>query len=186
MAMGYVTDSDFEAELSRLNGESKSSVQTIVKDIPSKGRKEGDNNVPESLRKIIGENAIEEGSTATKELSRMFGISDSSVSAYKNGATSTSSYHTGQPELKSHMKQVSERIGKLANSKLMKAIKSITDEKLTNAKARDLAGIAKDLSLVARNTNPSENESNARPPVFVLHSPQFKDERTYQTLVVNE
>src|SRR5690242_4858309 len=101
MGMGLVDDSEFESQLSNVtqsrsiqkpsipstpnpNNESPVEGEVVIEDIPSKGRKEGDNNVPESLRNLIGITAQTEGRKEAIALAKMFGVSPSSTSAYSN------------------------------------------------------------------------------------------------------
>jgi hypothetical protein len=62
-----------------------------------KGRKEGDNNVPNSIRAIIGETSNIDGRKEALALANSLNIS-SSVSAYANGVTSTKDYNGDKKE----------------------------------------------------------------------------------------
>lgn len=200
MSIGIVSDSEFESELNRLINPSNSDksnsdksnpsnkrLEGIIIDKPSRGRSVGDMNVPDCLRNIIGENAITEGNKETHTLSRALGISDSSVTAYKNGATSTDSYHQPNPELNNHITNTKLKIASKARSRLLSAIKHITDDKLEEAKPRDLAGIAKDMSMVIKNVEPEAPKINVNTgPTFVVYAPSFRKEEGYDVIVVNE
>lgn len=188
MPIGIVEDKDFESEL---NSYERSSVQIQVGEIlelPTPGRAPGDNNIPESLRKIIGENALESGSADTKSLTRAFGISDSSLSAYKNGSTSTTSYNSPKSELKNHINKTKQRISIKAKNRLVSALNQITDEKLADAKVRDLAGVAKDMSAIIKDMEPDVDKNNSNPsgPVFMVYAPQFKSEDSFDVIHVKE
>jgi hypothetical protein len=184
MAMGVVTDDDFEAEINRFkNPQPKAEI---------KQREYGRGNnpeVPESLRKIIGENVLENGRKETLDMTRQFGISDSSVSAYTKGATSTASYHQGNPDLKNHLKTVREKIVNKASKKLKLALDEITPDKLESVKARDLAGIAKDMSAVIKNLEPAEDKEKEVKdgPTFVVYAPKIiQNENYFEALVLKE
>ena len=174
MPMGIVDDSAFEAELEK--------TQAQVVDI-QKGRGNGHNEVPESLRKIIGENAIEEGSQATKELTRALGISDSSLSAYKVGSTSTTSYHN--PQFKDHIDKARERIVKKAKNRLIQSLNAITPDKLAGEAPKDLAGIAKDMSVIIRNMEP-EAEGIKADKALIIYAPQLMKEDKFEVIDVRE
>lgn len=179
--MGIVSDNDFEIELDRLGG-----IPPPVKIIDMNiGRGNGNKEVPESLKKIIGENAITEGSKETKVLTQALQISDSSLSAYKNGSTSTASYDSPDKELKNHVDGVRDKIINKSRARLLQAINHITKEKLEGTKARDLAGIAKDMSAVIKNLEPDDSSRNNNRP-FVIYAPQFRSEQSFETLVVQE
>lgn len=193
--MGIVSDKEFDSELSRSNRtndrterpreESNSLPTATIVDSPPKGRGNGNVEVPNSLRQVIGETAITEGRDQAVELARQFGISPSSTSAYTQGATSTASYN--ETPNGSHILRVKEKISKRARNKLMLALSHITDEKLGNAKARDLAGVAKDMSAVVRNMEPEglKTPSN-NGPTFVFYSPQFRKEEHFDVVVAKE
>lgn len=169
MPMGIVSDSDFEAESERLR------IVTIEK---GRGNRPA---TPESLRKIIGENAVEEGSKATKVLTQALGISDSSLSAYKNGATSTSSYHN--PTFKDHIDKAREKIVKKARNRLLQSLNHITDEKLKSESPRDLAGIAKDMSVIIKNFEPEVEKGNGGRQLIIF-APQFVTEEKFEVIDV--
>lgn len=173
MAMGIVSDEELQKELEN------SQV------VPLKIGRGNNPQVPESLRKLIGENAIEEGSAATKEITRALGISDSSLSAYKHGATSTAKYHEPDPALQSHVNQARQRIVKKARNRLVQSLNEITPEKLSQEKPRDLAAIAKDMSAIVRDFEPRDDNEKA-PRAFVVYAPTVINENKFETLQVQE
>lgn len=182
MAIGIVESDEFDLELERLNYKSNGEVI----DLPTRGRGNGNCATPDSLRKIIGENAIEEGSAETKELTRALGISDSSLSAYKNGATSTVSYHEPNEKLKNHIDNTKLRIASKARHRLLSAIDSITKEKLEGASLRDAASVATAMSAVIRNIEPEQSDSKINQPTFVIYAPQIRKEESFDVITVNE
>lgn len=188
MAIGVVSSDDFERELERLNPNSR---PPEIVDIPKKGRDEGDNNVPESLRKVIGDTAVIEGRQAALQLADIFGISPSSVSAYANGATSTTSYHNPAKSLREHINKRKEHVAKKATKKLNQALDALSQEKLDHVDAKDLAGIAKDMSVIIKNMEPdaptvNPNDNGKSTPQFVIYAPQFRKEEHYETLIAGE
>jgi hypothetical protein len=190
MAMGIVSDSEFDSELKKSSdkpreGSNSKSITGEVVDMPAKGRGVGNVEVPDSLRKVIGETAITEGRDTAVELARQFGISPSSASAYNVGATSTASYDE-RPNA-SNINKAKEKIGKRARMKLMSALRHITDEKLGEAKVRDLASIAKDMSVVFKHMEPDGPKTPANTgPTFVFYSPQFRKEEHYDVVTAKE
>lgn len=194
MAMGIVSDKEFDSESKKLvepvtssksREESNSTIPSaIIKDV-NRGR--GSNpEVPNSLRNVIGQTSITDGRQEALELASGFGISASSVSAYANGATGTANYNDGPNT--GLIGRTKERIAKRARGKLMLALSKLTEEKLEGAKARDLAGIAKDMSAVARSMEESDNplgpKSNG--PTFVFYSPQFRKEEIFDVVHAKE
>ena len=189
MPIGIVSDQEFEKELESHKIEPQSvRVPEIIEEV-KRGRKEGDNNVPESLRKIIGEESVINGRESAVQLARELGISPSSVSAYAKGATSTASYNSPNSGLVRHLNKSRARAVKKAGQVLRSALDSISQEKLDYADATDLSGIAKDMSVIIKNLEPQkEPESDGKPssPQFIIYAPQFKKEESFQVIQVNE
>ncbi len=181
MAMGVVSDKDFENEL--VNSSVPTTVDAVVNPIVRPGRNSGDNNVPDSLRKIIGETSEIDGRSDALDLASRFGISPSSVSAYSNGSRSTDSM-TKQPAL-NHINQAKLRIGKRARIKLFKTLENITDEKLVDAKVADLATVARALSGVVKDMEPEvarDSNEGKNQPTFIIYSPQVRNENHYDVI----
>jgi predicted transcriptional regulator len=172
MPMGVVTDADFEKEL---DNSGKEPIVPEIVEMERPGRKEGDNNVPSSLRKIIAETANIEGRSTALQFAAELGISPSSVSAYTNGATSTSSYHEPKKDILNHVRARREKVTSKAHAKLISALSAITTDKLRDIKAPDLAGIAKDMSVIIKNMEPPETliDEKKDTPQFVIFAPQF-------------
>jgi hypothetical protein len=186
MSMGLVDDNEWEEELSRLRGETRESK---VVDIQRRGRASGDNNVPDSLRKIIGEESVINGRSAALQIAADFGISPASASAYAKGATSTASYDTPSQSILQHINKSRSRAIKRASKTLNSALGSISQEKLDYADAKDLAGIAKDMSVIIKNLEPPKEVTEAgqsSQPQFVIFAPQFRKEETFEVINVSE
>lgn len=189
MPIGILSDAQFEEELKRGVKRKESHTRTQIVDIPKKGRKEGDVDVPESLRKIIGETAVIDGRQEALALAKDFGISASSVSAYANGSTSTTSYNEPKASIISHINKSRQRAIKRASTTLNQALASITQEKLDYADASDLSGIAKDMSVIIKNLEPDTSKQSSPDsitPQFVIYAPQFKNENTFESIIVKE
>lgn len=181
MPLGIVEDSIFEEEL----GSSKRAPAVVVEDVKGRGR--GNVEVPEGLRKIIGENAIEEGNKTTEVLTEALGISNSSMTAYKQGAHSTSSYNNPTEILGSHINQTKARITKKATNRLFKALNGIDQTKLDAADARTLSGVAKDMSVIIKNMEPEKEKSNGTTNnTFILHAPMLLTEDRFEVIQANE
>lgn len=147
-------------------------------------------NVPDSLRKVIGETSTLEGRSEALELANDFGISPSSVSAYSNGVTSTATYDKPDEGLTNHINSAKDRVSKRARIKLMEALKHITPAKLEGAKARELSAVARDMSAIVKDMEPDTpkviNETGVAGPTFVFYAPQFRDERSYDVVNAKE
>jgi hypothetical protein len=192
MPMGIVSDKDFNSELSK-SSDAKKPLPEIISPVlegqivdVNRGRPVGSVEVPNSLRKVIGEESAINGRQSAIELAETFGLSPSSVSAYANGATSTATYD--ETPNKPHINIAKDKITKRAFSTLSKAIKHITEDKLIAAKAKDLAGIAKDMAAVVRTMEPEvkgpTNVNNG--PTFVFYSPQQRKEEAFDVVYAKE
>jgi hypothetical protein len=190
MSIGIVSDDDFLRELEKISGTKKTAVIPDIVEMEKPGRSEGDNNVPDVLRQIIGEESVINGRQSALGLAGMFGISGSSVSAYAKGSTSTASYDNPSPSIISHLRKSRARASKKATRVLESALGSITQDKLDYADAKDLSAIAKDMSVVIKNLEPkdtqSSNSDSPATPQFVIFAPQFRDERSFDTITVQE
>ena len=195
MPIGIVPDSEFEHELASLSNHKSTKLvpssvpSTQIVEIDKPGRKEGDVNVPDSLRQIIGETSVIEGRQSALGLAGMFGISPSSVSAYAKGTTSTKTYDSPSKSIISHINKSRRRAIKRASTTLNSALEAITQEKLDYTDAKDLASIAKDMAVVIKNLEPTPERDmagEAKSPQFVIYAPQFKDERSFESITINE
>lgn len=191
MPMGVVSSKDFAKELDNSSVKDESPLpipvpRTTVVDMERPGRKDGDNNVPNGLRQLIGVTAVEDGRQAALELAEKFGISPSSVSAYTEGATSTATI--ADTPNKPAINDAKQRIAKKASKVLNRALLKITDEKLEATKAVELAQIARSMSGIVKDMEPEDdgNKGDKPEPVFQVFAPQLHQENYYETIVVRE
>lgn len=186
MPMLIVNDHDFDAELencrSRVPTRNDNKPTAIVETDPDKGRGHT-KEVPENLRKLIGAAALEDNNRA---LSEAFGISKSSVSAYKNGATSTSSYNKPDKALVEHVGNKRAQILDESNDKILLALKELTGDKLAESNAKILSAVARDLSTVNKNLAETSNLGGDRAPIFIIHAPQQRKEEHYEVIDVSK
>jgi len=194
MPIGIVSDKEFEAERVNLKIPAKPlsttypSIDSELAEIKQieRGRGQGNVEVPNALRRTIGETAITDGRQEALHLAASFGISPSSVSAYTNGAISTASM-SSRPNL-DIIKDTKQRISKRARGKLMMALKHITEDKLQHAKVTEVASVAKDMSTIVKNMEdiPTGLVDLDKTPRFVVYAPQIHQENHYETIRVNE
>jgi len=195
MPMGIVSDKDFQAELGNLTPcppihpsmippTIEKEPIGIVEDM-NKGRSIGGVEVPESLRKLIGDESVVSGRASALELANQFGISPSSVSAYSNGANSTASYDD-QPNLPV-INNAKLRIAKKARKRLLISLNALTEDKINSAKVKDISGVAKDMSAIIKNMEPPAPVNNDRGgPTFIFYSPQMRNEKVFDVIHVKE
>lgn len=185
MPMGIVDDKDFNSELINVN-KKPDMKKPIIIDPPDLGRQKGSLEVPNALRNVIGSESIENGRASALELASNFGIGPSSVSAYTAGATSTATIDQ-KPNV-NVVQKVKDKISRRARGKLMDALRYITDDKLRDAKARDLAGIAKDMSGIVKNMEEDKGPlgNGEGGPTFIFYSPRLRSEESYKVIDVRE
>lgn len=206
MPLGVVSDDEFESELKNSRVElDKSGVPVIgivdngTEEIPpvvngvveeqKSGRGLGTTEVPDSLRKIIAQTNLESGRAAAISLASSFGISESSVSAYLNGSTSTATYNNKDKELNSFIGNLKKKGARRAGLKLLKALDNITEEKLEEAPAGVLASIAKSLSGVVKDLEPevaNPNPGFGTGVQFVVFAPQIVQESKFPVIELQE
>lgn len=189
MAMGIVSDTDFDLERTKLIREESTPVSGTVVNSPTPGRKNGDINVPDSLRKIIGDTAIGDGRQEAVALAGAFGISESSASAYGVGARSTASYNE-RPNLPA-INSTRLRIQTRATKKLHLALGALTEDKIKEAKAIEIAGIARSMAAIVKDMEPetptnSSTEVGRQGPTFVFMAPPTMKEDSFETKYVRE
>lgn len=206
MGLGIISDDDYESELSKYDSSIIISIPDARQgDIPSSSnpsessnsfpsRKPGRNNqkeVPESLRKLIATSAIK-GEATGKVLAANFGISPSSVAAYKAGSTSCASYGAPNKELLEHGNEVRDKISKRASHRILLALNHITKDKIASAKLTEVASVAKDMASVMdkmqprQNTNININNQNKQDVQYVFFAPREKKEEEYEVIDVSE
>ncbi len=139
--------------------------------------------IPDAIRSLVAEELI--NGVPAKQVSKAFGISESSASAYKHDATSTTTYDSPNKHLAESNQIVRDQITDKARGRLMSALDAITDENISNAKVRDIAGIAKDMSVIVKNMEPTvpTNQQNVQ---VVIFKPRMRDEDEFDVITVNE
>lgn len=183
MAMGIVSDDDFADE--REIHEKHNNKIAVIKDHVGSGNNRTENVGP-SVRKIISEVALEEGN---KSAEKTFGVSASSVTAYKNGSTSSATIGVKKDkDLSQFVSSTRERIVRKASRRLNLSLDGITPDKLANASLRESSAVARDMAAIIREMAPSdENNGNKMNVQFVLHAPAIRKESDYEVIdVTNE
>lgn len=180
MELGIISDDAFEAALK------KTQINGIVNGT-SKGRPEGRENLPDIARKIIGDTAIESGRQEALEIGKLFDVSESSVKAYSNGATSSGTYNHKKPELANHLKNTKERISVKAARLTRRALNKIDDDKLDELDGVQLMQVAKGASAIVKEMEPDSPKGPINNGVqFVIQAPTRAREEQFEVIQVNE
>lgn len=182
--IGIVTNQEFEQELSDLNNGSPISRPIInEKVIDIKHGRGPKKEVPSLIRQEIAKDAI--SGIPAKTISELYDISSSSISAYKEGSTSTA--FIGKRVDTSLLEAVQlkkQEIGDSARGRLLAALDSLTDDKIEKAKAKDIASIAKDMSVVVRNTE-GQGGFQVNNQQVNIYRPRMKEEDDYDVIEVD-
>lgn len=184
MPIGIVSDDIFDCELGISNTEIP--IGVIKQKEYNGGRPLGSSDVPDTIRKIIGDTAVESGRQDALEVAGFFGVSNSSVSAYANGATSTATYNKPKASLSKHINVTKERITKRAVNRLNKTFDALTDDKFSEASGPELATMAKSFAAIVKDMSPAEERQNGPQVQFVIHTPPIAREEKFATIVVND
>lgn len=174
MPMLVVNEEEFNIEIGRL----KVDYRTI-----ERGRGLGKKETPVQIRKLVASEAI--AGVKVEDIRESYNISPSSISAYKNGATSTASYNKPDKELDGNNKQVRAVLSERAESVALEAIGLLTLEKMESSKAKDISSIAKDMSSVISNMR--DSNGNGGPKVNVMiYQPQIREEADFKVIDIKE
>ena len=188
MPIGIISQEDFNKELHNSNHKNvitnipaRSDQVIIIDEIP-KGRN-GKPEVPAEIRSLIAQEALL--GVSNKYLAREFNVSESSVSAYKNGATSTTTYDTGNKDLKKRNNIFRDRIVKKASRIALKTLSVIDEGEVAKLGPRDQMALAKDASAIVKNMTPEvdDNQSNVN---YIFFAPKQKEEEDFDVQVLPE
>src|SRR5215510_10510604 len=188
MPLGIVSQEEFLKELDKSNTKKPEDkyepgpCAAIIIPKAEIGRPPDCPNTPEVIRNIVGEEAIRGASVSS--LMSEFAMSQSSVSAYKNGSTSTRTYEKKDENLVKHLNGVKDKIKKRATNRLMMALDEITPDKLKDVKVTEASQVAKDMASIVKQMEP-ENESNGDSKTqFVVFAPQMRVEQDFHVVKI--
>jgi DNA-binding transcriptional regulator YdaS (Cro superfamily) len=168
MPLGVLTEDEFETEVKELD----------------RGRGLGQKNIPMPVRKIIQETTLENGRKKGVELAKSFGVSPSSVSAYKRGETGLG--QPKNPELVGQLNEIKSKISTDAALTVSRAIGYITPEKMKDLSANKVAVLARDLSAVVKTMSPEDQAQVGFGPNFIIYAPKMKSEDAYEVIESGE
>jgi hypothetical protein len=178
MPLGIVSDDEFEAELIP--------PQIGVIQLPKPlGRPPGSPNIPDSLRRIITDNTVTDGRKESLELAAAFGIGHESVDSYIAGKTSKGSEHN---PLAGFLSERKEKIAKKASKKLLQAMEGISQDKLDECSAPELAAVSRAMSGIIKDMLPEDKTKTEfnQAVQFVMYAPQIAKESSFERINVNE
>jgi hypothetical protein len=147
------------------------------------GRAEGIKNLTENERAIIGASARAFGIRAT---ANAFGVSESHTNSlahgkvYREGGRESSKNHAALAEkIEDRLDEVKD----VALTKLMLSLGLLDEDKMDKATAKDLSGIAANLSKVVQNSSGNGNNKGTQVNL-VVYAPESKVISDYQVVEV--
>lgn len=190
----HVHESPSESEVSNDDSVGETDEQCSAEVLPAetdefnRGRGKGNTEVPSGIRKLIGGSVIEEGRPAGLAIAAFLGISESSVSAYTKGATSTATYDKPDKGLADFLGNTRKKISKKAAAKLFKALHVIDEESLAKLSALEASNVAKNMSTIINHMEPPDNNKglNINAPSMVFYVPKMVSEERFHVVTANE
>ena len=177
-----VSDQEFESEIDSLNAVVNRPKFEVLTKVIARGR----GNVKEidgSIRALVAQEAIL--GTPSKVIQEEFGVSASSVSAYKNDKTSTSSDKIDENLARSNSDTRDIIKGKAFN-KLISAIEAIDENKLAESSPKTAAQVAQQMSSVIKNISPDSDAGKSQIGQVIIYRPRMKEEEDYDIIDVQK
>lgn len=173
MPLGIITDESEELV------ESSVAIEQL-----KRGRGEGKKNTPDEVRKIIQEVSITNGRSRGIDLAKQFGLSPSSVDAYKSGSNGLG--QPKNPDLVNQLNKIKAEIAESAAKKARAAISHITADKMKDLSANKAAILARDLASVTKSMSPEDDQTGSVGPNFIVYAPQMKSEKAFEVVDLGE
>jgi hypothetical protein len=153
----------------------------IIKEINrGGGRSDGQNNLTESQRILIGKTAQLD---SPRNVAEAFHISESHVYNLRKGQTDRDHLQRKtHPELKSAIVEKREEIKDRALDKLLSTLNIISEDKLSILNAKDASKVAVNLSRVHGNMTPQE--SNNGKVNITIYTPQMRSVKEYDVVEI--
>ena len=203
MPLGIVNDQEFEQEINNSSVDSNnydkpraSNPTTVITSdslpeieiLPSVGRTPEVSNVPQSLRKILGEEVAVNGLRSARQLAdSLGGISQPTLSTYGRGEVSPNGKNDQDNDLTNYINGRKGKITKKALHKINLALSLMDETKLMGCDAKELSSVAKDMSVVVKQMEPTVKEEEKKDPVqFHFYSPVIKQENHYETVTAKD
>ena len=175
--MSFITEEEMKDRLKkdnlldRLNGKKEFEV-LLPSNANGAGRKEGDKTMPDFLQEVIGVLGRTEDQ---RGVAKVFGISQPHVQQLSTGKNNGTIDLLKKDRVDAQLSRIRDR----AVDKLMNAMGLMTDGKMQEETAKDLSGIAANMSKVVQVTLPKEvNDTNLQQ--VIIYAPETQAEDFYQ------
>ena len=165
-------------------------ITSDILTIKSAGRHNDVNNIPQSLRKILGEEVAINGLASAKLLAESLGgISQPTLNTYARGEISPGQNSNESNELLAYVNQRKTKITKKALNKINLAMTLIDEDKLSECNALQLSQVAQSMSNVVRNMEPTRQNTDDKKDnnvQFHFYAPQIKNEQHYEVVTAKD
>ena len=205
MGLGIISDDDFFKELKNSSIDNNTTNTTNNTTSPDdlldgtvitsnilpmnpQGRHNDVNNVPQSLRKILGEEVATNGLSSAMRLADSFGgISQPTLSTYGTGQVSRGIKSNKSDDMYEYVNGRKTKITKRALNKLNLAMSLMDETKLMGCDAKELSTVAKDMAQIVKHMEPSKQVEEIKEAVqFHFYAPQVRNENHYETVVAKD
>ncbi len=174
MPLGIVSEDEFNLENELFDKEKTG----VIRDTNlGRGNKV---ETPEVIRNIIGEEKIQ--GEVGKELAKLFGVSESSVSAYSRGMTSSNGTTSG--DLAEHVNKIKIKVKSQAADKLDLALSHIDSEKLSKARVGELSSVARNMAAIIKDMDEREGQDGPKTQIIFV-APHMRKEEHYEVIDVS-
>lgn len=182
MPLGIISESDYNKEvISSLNRITPARSLPIIELDKDKGRN-NKSETPDSIRSVIAQEALL--GVSAKEIAREYNVSQSSISAYKKDATSTTSYNKSDKSLRNRNSIFRDRIVRKSSRIALTALDSIDSRDFETASLTDKARVAKEMASIVRDMSGSDNDESGKPIAqIIIHAPQMRTDKDYIDII---
>lgn len=178
MPLGIVSVEDWDKEINHNPSKDNESSRPLIRDTNlGRGSKQ---ETPEVIRNIVGEEKVR--GEVGKELAKLFGLSDASVSAYGQGMTSSNG--TTSEELANHIGKVRLKVKSQAAAKLSLALDSINEDKLSKARVGELSAVARNMAAIVKDMDVDDRENKPQTQIIFV-APHMRKEEQYEVIDVS-
>lgn len=168
---------DISPEEAKERLESPDNLVNLVVKQKHTGRPIGEGNIPPMMKSLIASLGRVSNQSA---VAKAFDVSRVTVNNAANGKVGHREETVLQEVVKNSKSQVEDKaLGIMLHAMNLIPEKINGDEKL---KARDLASIAKDMSVIADNMTAKSDRTG--PSVVIINSPKIRDESSYEVIEV--
>lgn len=138
------------------------------------GRREGDKNIPQSIRELV---SVAANVGTTKEAAEAFGVSHHQAHDYKHGKVSDRTNEELTEARDKGLGQIHDRALEI----LMHSMGLITPKAMEGMKVKDVVTVAEKMAGIVDKTR---GESKEHKPLVIIHAPRVRDESEFEVIEI--